>query len=145
MITGLTHLHSYLAYLVLASLFLGFFFFLFGRLRGRPFGPAERGLALLALIFTHLQFLAGLLLYFIGPKGFAYWRLDDVMQNESLRLYAVEHISVNLIGVALITIGYSRAKRQASSRAKFSSLSTFYGLGLLLLLSRIPWQAWLGL
>jgi len=44
----------------------------------------------------------------------------------------------------LITIGYSRAKKLESSKAKFRSIYMLYAVGLVLILSRIPWGNWLG-
>ena len=65
------------------------------------------------------------------------------MKDAVMRLYAVEHIAVMLIAITLITIGYSRAKRQPNAGKKFRGLALFYSLGLVLILSRIPWEAWL--
>ncbi len=142
MITGLQHFHSGLAYLVLLGLLLSVILFLFRRTQA-SFTAMDKRLALTTLILTHLQLLLGLILYFIGPKGFAYFQEANVMTNELMRLYAIEHITVNILGIALITIGYSRAKRIAQPRRKYGTLALFYGLGLLLILSRIPWDIWL--
>jgi hypothetical protein len=139
--TGLQHLHSYLAYLVLAGLIISAIVFLLSR--GGSFKSGHKKLALITLILTHLQLVIGLVLYFVGPLGYQTLQLDDVMSTPELRLYAVEHISINIIGVILITIGYSTAKRSSSSKAKFTKLGIFYGIGLVLILSRIPWSAWL--
>jgi hypothetical protein len=40
----------------------------------------------------------------------------------------------------LITIGYSKNKRAFNSAVKHKNALIFYGLGLVLLLSRIPWD-----
>jgi multisubunit Na+/H+ antiporter MnhB subunit len=50
---------------------------------------------------------------------------------------------INVIAVALITIGYSRAKKLEESRNRFRSIYMFYGIAFILILSRIPWNAWL--
>lgn len=144
MYTGLQHLHSGLAYLVLLALLISAVVFLIKRGSASSFSAGDKRLALIALILTHLQLVIGLVLYFIGPKGYAFFEADNVMQNETMRLYAVEHISVNIIGIILVTIGYSRAKRSTKVRKKFGSLGWFYLIGLVLILSRIPWEAWLG-
>lgn len=142
MLTGIQHLHSGLAYLVLAGLFLSVIIFLIRR-RQASFTTGDKRLALITLIFTHIQLVLGLVLYFFGPKGFAYFQEASVMTNRLMRLYAVEHISLNILGILLITIGYSRAKRSAQPRRKYDTLALFYGLGLVLILSRIPWDIWL--
>jgi hypothetical protein len=50
-----------------------------------------------------------------------------------------------LIAVALITIGYSRSKRVDNPKAKNRSILIFYGLGLVLILIRLPYAAWFNL
>ena len=89
--------------------------------------------------------LVGLALYFVSP-WFSYWSdlgMGGVMKNSEARLYLVEHPTTNLIALFLITLGWSLHKRQTEDSKKFSRIAIFYSLGLVLLLSRIPWKAWL--
>jgi L-asparagine transporter-like permease len=65
------------------------------------------------------------------------------MKDATLRLFAVEHISVMIIAAVLLTIGYAKQKRTEDSATKFKRISTFYAIALLLILSRIPWAQWL--
>lgn len=141
MITGLQHLHSSLAYLVLLGLLLSTILF-FARRGSGSFTAGDKRLALITLILTHIQLVLGLILYFVGPQGFTYFQNPEVMTNSAMRLYAIEHIAINLIAIVLITIGYSRAKRATAPRRKYTLLGTFYLIGLVLILSRIPWDAW---
>ncbi|MGA0383487.1 MAG: hypothetical protein ACO3L1_00650 [Flavobacteriaceae bacterium] len=62
--------------------------------------------------------------------------------NAAARLTALEHPVTNIIAVALVTVGWSRHKKTTESKAKFKSIALFYGIGLLLILSRIPWGQW---
>ncbi len=142
MITGLQHLHSFLPYLLLTALLVSSILFL-TKAKTATFSASDKRLALITLILSHLQLIIGLALYFLGPKGYNYTSVEGFMKDPVLRLYAVEHISVMLIAIALITVGYSRAKRAENDHKKFRSLGIFYGLGLILALSRIPWDAWL--
>jgi len=143
MITGLQHLHSGLPYLLLPLLLISCIVFWMRSGNGASFGKSDKRLALITLILSHLQLVFGLLLYFNGPKGFNYTSVSGFMKDSVMRLYAVEHIAVMLISITLITIGYSRAKRSSDNTKKFRGLAIFYSLGLLLILSRIPWDAWL--
>lgn len=43
------------------------------------------------------------------------------MKNAVSRLYGLEHPLMMLIAIALITIGYSKAKRAIEDRLKFKS------------------------
>ncbi len=142
MTKGFQHLHSYFAYLVLLCIAISFVYALVGALSGKTFGEKDRKMGLLGLIPTHIQFLVGLILYFLSPVGFS--NLGPGTMTDSMsRLYALEHPVINIIAVALITVGYSRAKKLSDSRNQFRSIYMFYGIAFILILSRIPWVAWL--
>ena len=65
-----------------------------------------------------------------------------VMSDTTTRLLAVEHPTVMILAIVLITIGWSKHKRKIEDVAKFKMFAIFYGIGLLLMLSRIPWNQW---
>ncbi len=136
MYTGLNHAHSGLRWIALLLLILAVGI-AFRRLRSPDgFKDSHRRIALFGLIVTHLQLVIGLVLYFISPKV---QFVAGVMQDKILRFYTVEHITVMLIAIALITIGYSKMKRRDTDDGKFRALATYYGIGLLLILISIPW------
>lgn len=128
--------HSGLRWLVLLFLVLAIFSSLSKWQGKKPYTANDKRFSLLALIFTHIQLILGLILYFISPKvRFS----GDVMGNTMLRFYTVEHISLMLIAIVLITMGYSRAKRATTDIGKFKQTFWFYLIGLLLILISIPW------
>lgn len=141
MYPALQHLHSYLAYLVLFGLLFSWGNALTGWLQNRQFLDKDRKRSLLGLIPAHLQWVIGVVLYFISPLG-ASNASGAAMKDATARLYILEHPLTMVIAVVLITVGYARAKRLKSDTARFKNVVIFYGLGLLLILSRIPWQAW---
>jgi hypothetical protein len=132
-------LHSGWAYLVLLILVLAVANSLMGFFGKKEFAPKDRKIALFALIFTHIQLLIGFVTYFVSPLG-----KDSLgqMANAQLRLTSMEHPLINIIAIVLITIGWSKHKKMIESKPKFKTFSIFYGLGLLLILSRIPWNLW---
>ena len=65
------------------------------------------------------------------------------MKNAESRLYLIEHPLINIIAIILITMGWSMHKRQSDSSKKFLRIGLFYGLGLIFLISRIPWNSWI--
>ncbi|MDC7997061.1 hypothetical protein [Gilvibacter sediminis] len=145
MYTTVQFLHSYWAYLVVLVVFLATFNALLGFFSKRDYGAKDFRISLFALIVTHIQLLIGLVLYFVSPLGFKSISangMGTVMKDSVLRLNAVEHPTVMLIVVALITIGYSKHKKKLVSRPKFKTLMIFYTLAFILLLSRIPWGQW---
>ncbi|PZV87555.1 hypothetical protein CLV31_101432 [Algoriphagus aquaeductus] len=144
MYTGLQHAHSGLAYLALLALVVVIFWALFGSLSGREFQEKDRKIAFIGFILSHVQLLLGLILYFVSPVGFSLLTGGGAMSDSAARLTALEHPLINIVAIVLITIGYSRAKKLTTSRAKFRSIYMMYAVGLVLILSRIPWSAWLG-
>jgi hypothetical protein len=131
--------HSGWAYLALLLLVFAVVNSLIGFLHKKEFTLKDRKIALFALIACHIQLTIGLILYFVSPVGFA--ALGN-MKNAALRLTSLEHPLINIIALVLITIGWSKHKKTIENEAKFKKISLFYGLGLLLIFSRIPWSLW---
>ena len=135
--------HSGFAFVVLLILLIAVINALIGFSAKNPFTSKDRRISLFALIAVHVQFVIGLILYFTSPNGLGKIKAVGMGGMSSFeRLLALEHPLVNLIAIVLITIGWSKHKRAADA-SKFKSIAIFYSLGLLLLLSRIPWQNWL--
>jgi hypothetical protein len=131
--------HSGWAYLALLLLVVAVVNSLIGMASKKEFTAKDRKIAILGLIGTHTQLLVGLILYFVSPLGFE--SLGN-MADKALRLTSLEHPLVNIIAIALITIGWVKHKKATTSESKFKTFSIYYSLGLLLILSRIPWYLW---
>ena len=144
MYTGLQHTHSGLAYLALLALVLVIFWALIGALSGRDFLEKDRKIALVAFILCHIQLLVGLILYFVSPLGYSLLAGGGAMADATARLTALEHPLINILAIVLVSVGFIRAKKLESSTAKFRSIYMMYAVGLVLILSRIPWGNWLG-
>lgn len=145
MYTTIQFIHSYWAYLVLLVVLLATINALAGFFSKREYGAKDFRISLFALIFTHIQLLIGLILYFVSPLGFqniGAVGMGEIMKNSEFRLYAVEHPLIMILTVVFITIGYSKHKKNLLSHKKFKTLSIFYTIALVLMLSRIPWTQW---
>ena len=136
--------HSYWAFFVLTILFIAILNALIKIISKKSFNSTDLRISLFGLIFSHIQLLIGLILYFISP-WFDQWSSlgMGVMKNNESRLYLVEHPITNILAIFFITIGWSLHKKQSESSKKFLRISLFYGFGYILLLSRIPWSKWL--
>lgn len=136
-------IHSYWAYIVLAILIFTVVNAIVGLQQKKKFTDKDFRLGLFTLIVSHLQLLIGLGWYFMSPW---YKALKDngseVMGDKVTRLLAVEHPTVMILAIILITIGWSKHKKKTTDRTKFKTFALFYGLALLLILSRIPWNNW---
>jgi len=136
----LQSIHSTLAYAVLAVLVLAIINAFLGLSAKRNFTSKDRSVSLIALIFSHIQLVVGIVLWIESPLGKA---ALSQMSNSALRLTALEHPLINIIAIVVITIGWSKHKKEESSNGKFKKIAIFFTLGLLLILSRIPWTNWL--
>ncbi len=142
MYTGFQHLHSGIAYLVLLILVGVVIYALMNVIKGNSFTEKSRKISLIGLIAAHTQLLIGFVLYFISPNVmFSGEAMGDAMS----RLYLLEHPLTMIIAIVLITIGYSKAKNAIQDVAGHKKILIFYGLGLFLILLRIPWSVWPGM
>jgi len=131
--------HSLLAYVALALLVLASINAISGLTSKRLFKDKDLRISLFTLIICHIQLLIGLVLYFMSPMGFD--QLGN-MKDAAMRLTSLEHPLINIIALALITIGWSKHKKEESYNGKFKKIAVFYTLGLVLILSRLPWGNW---
>jgi len=131
--------HSGWAYLALLLLVVAVINSVVGLVGNKEFTAKDRKIAMFGLIGTHTQLVVGLILYFVSPLGLS--SLGQ-MSDKALRLTSLEHPLINIIAIVLITIGWSKHKKAVISKSKFKAISVFYGLGLVLILSRIPWSMW---
>lgn len=138
--TMLKQIHSYVAYIALALVLITVINAFIGWIQNKKFSKTDRSLGLFALIAVHIQLVIGIVWYVMS---FLKADFSIVMKDASLRLLAVEHPLMMLIGVVLITIGWSKHKKKGTDVAKFKTFAIFYGLTLLFFLSRIPWKQWL--
>lgn len=137
-------MHSYVAYLALIVLIIAAVNALMKYSSKAEFKDSDRKLSLFGLIITHIQLLVGLILYFVSPNVKVFtMSMGEIMKDSNLRLYAIEHPFINIVAVILITIGFSKHKKATTSTGKFKSIAILYTIGLLLILSRIPWSNWL--
>lgn len=146
MSTFLLHVHGFLPYLfvilMLVTLAMGV-----SSLNAGTFSLRQKLLARIVLILAHVQLIFGLAVLFLGDsaRGAFATGMSTIMKTPELRLKFVEHPSMMIIAIALITIGFARAKRTTDSKTKNKNILIFYGLGFLLILSRIPYAAWFNL
>lgn len=127
MLTGLTHMHSLLRWVILILLF----YTLIRSFQGKAGKEAK-----FLTITSHIMLLIGLAQWFLGSWGLKLIQnvgIGEVMKNASQRFFAVEHTFTMIIAIALITVG-GVSVRKGKSNAKW-----FYLIALILILMRIPW------
>jgi hypothetical protein len=134
MYTGLLHTHSSLRYLVLILLIVVIVQSLLGWLSKKPYGSLDNRLGLFLFIFTHIQLLVGLILYFVSP--FVQFS-GAAMKDASTRYWLVEHSLMMLIAIVLITMARVTSKKMTDNTAKHKRMFIFNALALLIILAAI--------
>ncbi|GAB5556947.1 MAG: hypothetical protein SchgKO_11600 [Schleiferiaceae bacterium] len=143
MYIGLKHLHSSVPYLLLLLLVVTLLISIINMSKNGEYTKTHDRLSLFTLILSHIQFLVGIVLLFVSP--IAQQGMQDMgaaMKDPTLRLYVVEHPTVMILSIVLITIGRKRSKKFTGGQ-RHKQVAIFFGLALALMLSRIPWDAWL--
>lgn len=104
-------------------------------------GVDERSGKLFARLLG-IQFLIGLLLYFVlSPiTKAAFSDFGAAMRDPAIRYFAVEHIVGMVIALALAEIGTARARKASTDIAKFKTAAIFYTIAFVVVLASIPWQ-----
>jgi Na+/proline symporter len=129
----LKHLHSinrwFLLLFLIASLFIAF-------KHMTKHNASKERIYLMSLIFAHTQLILGFILYFISPMVIF---SASSMQNRLTRFYLVEHITLMLISIVLITIAYSKYKKRPDETLAHKKLFWLFALALVILLIGIPW------
>lgn len=127
-------------YLVLAALVVAAVRAALALSNKREFNGTDKTINLVALVMVHLQLVLGSLNYFLAARGLqALMNVEGAMKEPMLRYFGVEHITGMLIAIVLITVGYSKAKRAATSQGKHKAIALYFTLGLLLIFVMIPW------
>lgn len=134
--TAFNHTHSLLRWVALIFILLATITAFLRWKRKGGFGLQGKFLNLFTMISFHLQLVIGLVLYFISDKVVFG---AETMSNKIYRFYTVEHISLMLIAIILVTIGHSKAKKASSDQAKNRRTWFFFGIALILVLASIPW------
>jgi hypothetical protein len=105
----------------------------------------DEGKATLSAAFVHLsslQLVLGIVLYgFLSPATLtAFTNMGEAMRNPAIRFWAVEHIFVMTIAIAVAHIGAARIRKGADDKAKHRAAAIFFTLSVALIIAGIPWN-----
>jgi uncharacterized membrane protein len=141
MYATLLALHSLTRWFVLISLLFAIFRAWRGWLLQKPWLKSDDRLRHITATIAHIQLVLGIWLYFISPVvSYFLHNFHTAVHERAIRFFGMEHISMMLIGITLITIGSAKAKRQATDKQKFKTMAIWFTIALLVILSSIPWS-----
>jgi hypothetical protein len=134
-------LHSLTRWLVLVSLLFAIFNSYRGWVFNKPWLRSDDIIRHTTATIAHVQLLLGAWLYFISPiVDYFLHNFSTAMHNRSIRFFGMEHITMMLIGITVLTIGSAKAKRKTTDREKFKTMAIWFTIALLIILSSIPWS-----
>jgi cytochrome b561 len=140
MYSTLLALHSMVRWFVLASLMLAIFRAYHGWLSEKPFSRLDNSIRHWTATIIHIQLLLGIWIYLISPiVSYFLSNFPESVHNREPRFFGMEHSIVMLTAVIVITIGSAKTKRKQSDNQKFKTMAIWFTLGLLLVLSSVPW------
>lgn len=123
--------HSYLRFVVLILLIVVIVTSLAGWLGKKDYTNTDNKLNLSLFISTHIQLLLGLILYVVSPQV----RFGETTMKDSLtRYWTVEHLTIMLIAIVLITMARITSKKLPTATAKHKRVFIFNLIAFLLIL-----------
>ena len=137
-------LHSGWAYIALLVLIVAVVNAAMGFFSDKEFKEKDLRIPLFTLIVFHLQLIIGLIGYYTSNyyDTMRTVGMGEVMKQPELRLMLVEHPIMMILAIILITMGFSKHKKQQTDKGRFKTILLYYGIALILVLSRIPWGNW---
>ncbi len=97
----------------------------------------HRKVNLFGLISVHTMLLLGIVLLFLALGNVDF---GEVMKNSVLRKQYVEHPFMGVLAAVFVTIGNAKSKKAIGNGKKFKATMLFYGLALIVVLSRLPFE-----
>ena len=141
MYSFLLPLHSLFRWLVLAAIFYAIYRAYKGWLFDQPFTVFDNRVRHISATIAHIQLIFGVWLYFISP--IVQYFLDNyktAIHERQIRFFGMEHSSMMLLAIIIITIGSAVSKRKTSDKAKFRTLAISYTIAIIIILLNIPWS-----
>ena len=140
MFPTLLALHSLIRWLILLFLVYSIYLAYRGWFQYKPFTKHDNCIRIITVSFAFTQLIIGLWLYFISPiVAYFFTNFSESLHHTQLRFFGMEHITMMLIGIVLITIGSLRAMRKKTDKEKFKAIAIWYSAALIIIFTSIPW------
>lgn len=132
--------HSYMRWLVLASLILAIYRAGKGYFLKSKFSDTDNTIRHWTATIAHIQLMIGMVLYFQSPIV-KYFLANFKTSIESFdpKFFGWIHSSLMLISIILITIGSAVSKRKQTDSDKFKTMLIWFSISLIIIFIAIPW------
>jgi len=126
--------HSVFRYFVLVFLLLFVFRSLQGWMNKSSFSSLDDKLGFWLFMVAHTQLIIGFVLYFISPVVVF---SGESMKDASARYWLVEHGSMMILAIVLITLARVTTKKITDSTAKYKRLFIYNGIAFVIIIVAI--------
>ncbi|MBS1521393.1 MAG: hypothetical protein JST50_10380 [Bacteroidetes bacterium] len=141
MYSFLLALHSLTRWLVLVSLLYSIFIAYRGWLFKKKFTKVDGITRSATTTIAHIQLVIGVWLYCISPVvSYFLHNFSTAVRERQIRFFGMEHITMMIIAITVLTIGSAKAKRKPDDQQKFKTMAIWFTIALLIILSSIPWS-----
>lgn len=137
----LLSLHSVFRWLVIASLLIAISKSIMGLRKQKNFTPFDNAVRHWTATIAHIQMVIGISLYFISPIiDYFLSNYSESVHNKEIRFFGLEHSTMMLSAITLISIGSIKGKRKTTDSDKFKTIAIWFSLALLIILLMVPWS-----
>lgn len=134
-------LHSWVRWLVLIGLIVSIWRAYRGWLFPRPFTRRDNQVRIATTATVHLQLVLGVWLYVVSPiVHYFLGHFHEGVHINNVRFFGMEHVTMMVIAIAVITVGSLRARRKKTAKEKFRTMAIYFTIGLALIFVSIPWR-----
>jgi len=134
-------LHSLVRWLVLLSLVFAIYRAYRGWLGKKAYTEFDERTRMITATIAHIQLVIGLWLYVISPiVSYFLHNFKEGVHERVIRFFGMEHITMMLIAITLITIGSAKAKRKTTDTERFKIMAIWFTISLLIIFFSIPWS-----
>lgn len=141
MYNTLLALHSLTRWLVLGSLIFALFRAYRGWLFKKPFSKTDNIVRIVSATVAHVQLVLGLTLYFVSPiVNYFLHNFGIAVRERNIRFFGMEHVTMMLVAITLITIGSVKTKHKPADEQKFKTMAIWYTIAFVIIFLSIPWS-----
>lgn len=141
MFPTLLALHSLLRWLILISIVYSIFLAYRGWFKKRRFTKHDNWTRIITVSFVHIQLMIGVWLYYLSPiVDYFLKNFSTALHQTQLRFFGMEHITMMILGITMVTIGSSIARRKKADAEKFKAIAIWYSIALIIIFFSIPWE-----
>lgn len=141
MYLNLLTIHSIFRWLVLISLLFAIYRGFRGWKGNKSFTKNDNTTRHWTATIVHIQLMIGVWLYIISPiVHYFFSNISETIHIRDIRFFGMEHITMMLLAIVIISIGSAKAKRKPTDVEKFKTMAIWYTVGLVVIIANIPWS-----